>query len=166
MFVGRSLIAVIGCCVVVAAMGCGGSGNFATVKGTVSHKGNPVDGAKVEFHGTTQDAEKPGKSDIFVTQTDNSGKYVISGVGKNPGIPPGMYKVVISKYEGNIALTGPEGAMDAGQLEAQRSDLGGNAPVQKTIKNHLPDEYASLATTKLSTVVEAGKNENVNFDLP
>jgi len=162
MFLWRSLIAVIGCCVVVAAMGCGGSGNFATVTGSVTHKGNPVDGAKVEFHGTTQEA---GKSDIFVTQTDNSGKYLISGVGGKPGISPGMYKVVITKYEGNFALTGPEGGMDAGQLEAQVSDLGAGAPVQKAIKNHLPTEYSSPASTKLSTVVESGKNENVNFEL-
>ena len=76
MFVWRSLVAVIGCYVVLAATGCGPSGNFATVTGTVSHKGSPVGGAKVEFHGTTQEA---GKSDIFVTQTDNSGKYLISG---------------------------------------------------------------------------------------
>jgi len=159
MFVWRSLVAVIGCYVVVAAMGCGGSGNFATVTGTVSHKGSPVDGAKVEFHGTTQNA---GKSDIFLTQTDSSGKYMIAGVGNNPGIPPGMYKVVITKFEGNFAMA--EG-MDAGQLEAQVSDLGASAPVQKTIKNHLPTEYASPASTKLSTVVESGKNVNVNFDL-
>jgi len=158
MFVWR-LFAVIGCCVVVAATGCGGSGNFGTVTGTVSHKGSPVDGAKVEFHGTTQEA---GKSDIFSTQTDSSGKYMIAGVGNNPGIPPGMYKVVISKLEGNFAMG--EG-MDAGQLEAQVSDQGGSAAVQKTIKNHLPSEYSSPASTKLSTTVAAGKNENVNFDL-
>jgi hypothetical protein len=162
MIVWRSLVAGIGCCVVVAAMGCGGSGNFATVTGTVSHKGSPVDGAKVEFHATTQES---GKSYIFVTQTNSSGKYLISGVGERPGIPPGMYKVVITKYEGDIALTGPDGGMDRGQLEAQISDLGGSAPVQKTIKNHLPSEYSSLDTSKLSTIVEAGKNENVNFDL-
>jgi hypothetical protein len=29
----------------------------------------------------------------------------------------------------------------------------------------LPSEYSSLDTSKLSTIVEAGKNENVNFDL-
>jgi hypothetical protein len=157
MFVWR-LFAVIGCCVVVAAAGCGGSGNFGTVTGIVSHKGSPVDGAKVEFHGTTQDA---GKSDIFSTQTDSSGKYMIAGVGNNPGIPPGIYKVVISKLEGNFAMA--EG-MDAGQLEAQISDQGANAPVQRTIKNHLPIQYSSLATSKLSATVAPGKND-VNFDL-
>jgi hypothetical protein len=162
MFVWRLLVAVIGCFVVATSIGCGGTGNFATVTGTVTHKGNPVDGAKVEFHGTTQEA---GRSDIFATQTDSSGKYMIAGVGQQAGIPPGMYKVVISKFEGKTALTGPESGMDAGQLEAQMSDGGGGAAVQKTIKNHLPGEYASPASTKLSSTVQAGKNENVNFDI-
>jgi len=159
MFVWRSVVTVIGSWVVVAAIGCGGSGHFATVTGSVTHKGNPVDGAKVEFHGTTQNA---GKSDIFLTQTDSSGKYMIAGVGNNPGIPPGMYKVVITKFEGKFAMA--EG-MDAGQLEAQMSDQAGSAAVQNMIKNLLPSEYASPASTKLSTVVESGKNVNVNFDL-
>ncbi len=151
-----------GCSVIVTVMGCGGSGNFATVTGVVSLKGNPVDGAKVEFHGTTQEA---GRSDIFATQTDSSGKYLISGVGEKPGIPPGMYKVVITKYEGKSPTTGPEPGMDAGQLGAQMSDMGSSAAVQNSIKNLLPGDYASLATTKLSTVVETGKNVDVNFDL-
>jgi hypothetical protein len=159
MFVWRSLVALVGCAVVV---GCGGSGNFATVTGTVTHKGSPVNGAKVEFHGTTQEA---GASDIFATQTDSSGKYMIAGVGNKPGIPPGMYKVVITKFEGNFALSKPEEGMDAGQMEAQMSDAGAGAAVQKAVKNHLPSEYASPASTQLSTIVEAGKNENVNFDL-
>jgi hypothetical protein len=158
MFVWRSLVAMIGCCAVVAAVGCGGTGNFATVTGTVSHKGSPVDGAKVEFHGTTQEA---GKSDIFATQTDSSGKYMIAGVGQNAGIPPGMYKVVITKLEGKFAMA--EG-MDAGQLEAQMSDLGAAAPAAREIKNHLPAEYSSLASSKLSATVAPGKND-VNFDL-
>lgn len=160
MFAWRSLVAVIGIYVVLVSIGCGGSGNFATVTGIVTHKGNPVDGAKVEFHGTTQEA---GKSDIFATQTDSSGKYLISGVGDKPGIPPGMYKVAITKYEGGMPK--PAEGMDASQLEAQMSDLGASAPVRQTIKNHLPAEYASPASTKLSTIVEAGKNENVNFDI-
>jgi hypothetical protein len=160
MFAWRLWVAVVGSYVVLASIGCGG-GNFATVTGTVTHKGNPVDGAKVEFHGTTQEA---GRSDIFATQTDSSGKYLISGVGDKPGIPPGMYKVAITKYEGGMAK--PAEGMDPGQLQAQMSDGGGGAAVQQTIKNHLPDEYASPTSTKLSTIVEAGKNENVNFDIP
>lgn len=159
MFVRRWLIVSA---IVATAAGCGGSGNFATVTGTVTNKGNPVDGAMVEFHGTTQDA---GKSDIFATQTDSSGKYLISGVGEKPGIPPGMYKVVITKFEGKTALSGPESGMDAGQIAAQMSDLGSSATVQQAIKNLLPGEHSSLATTKLSSIVEAGKNVDVNFDL-
>ncbi len=163
MFVWRSLVAGIGCYVVVAAIGCGGTGNFGTVTGIVTHKGTPVDGAKVEFHGTTQEA---GRSDIFATQTDSSGKYFIAGIGDRAGIPPGMYKVVITKYEGNMAMNAPAEGMDPGQMEAQMSDMAPGTGAAKAIKNHLPDEYASPATTKLSSTVQSGKNENVNFDIP
>jgi hypothetical protein len=162
MFAWRSLFTVIGSCIVLAAIGCGGTGNFGTVKGVVSHNGSPVDGAKVEFHGTTQEG---GKSDIFVVQTDSSGKYFLASSGTNPGIPPGMYKVVITKLEGDVAMTGSQDGMDAGQMEAQMSDMAPGTAAMKTIKNLLPSEYGSLATSKLSTAVEAGKNENVNFDL-
>jgi hypothetical protein len=163
MSVWRSLFGVLAGFVVVAAMGCGGSGNFGTVMGTVTHKGTPVDGAKVEFHGTTQEA---GRSDIFATQTDSSGKYFIAGIGDRPGIPPGMYKVVITKFEGNVGANAPAEGMDPGQMEAQMSDMAPGTAGAKTIKNHLPDEYASPATTKLSSTVQSGKNENINFDIP
>jgi hypothetical protein len=162
MYVWRSLVAGIACFVLVAAVGCG-SGNFATVTGIVTHKGTPVDGAKVEFHGTTQEE---GRSDIFATQTDSSGKYYIAGTGERLGIAPGMYKIVITKLEGNMAANAPADGMDAGQLEAQMSDMGPGTGGASSIKNHLPAEYASPATTKLSATVEPGKNENVNFDIP
>jgi hypothetical protein len=147
--------------VLVAAVGCSGEpdlGQFATVSGTVTHNGTPVDGAKVEFHGTTESAE--GATDLFSAYTDSTGKYVISGVGKNPGIPPGLYKVVVTKYLGKKAAPGEE--YDPGQIEAQMSDGVGTSP---SLRNLLPKEYASIDTTKLSATIEQGKNENVNFDL-
>src|SRR5438552_10223737 len=102
-----ALVALTGC------PGGGGSGNFARVTGTVTYNGAPVDGAKVKFVGTT---ETGGARDEFTTTTDSSGKYMIAGVGKNPGIPPGLYKVVITKLtpkgKGNI----PED-FDSTQLE-------------------------------------------------
>ena len=142
-----------------AAVGCSGGndlGQFATVSGTVTHNGAPVDGAKVEFHGTT---EAEGKKDAFSSTTDSTGKYMIAGVGKNPGIPPGMYKVVVTKYQGKGPM--PEG-YDPGQIEAQMSDGGGGRPA---VINLLPKEYSTAGSTKLSATVEQGKNENVNFDL-
>ena len=146
-----------------AVVGCskGGSGVFATVSGTVTHNGTAVDGARVEFHSTTEGTG--GKRDVFATSTDSSGKYMIAAVANQPGIQPGMYKVVITKYDlkGGNPNAGKDG-FDPGQMDAQMSD--GQSGV-KGITNALPKEYSSIATTKLSSTVQEGKNENVNFDL-
>jgi hypothetical protein len=137
----------------VAVAGCSGTGpgSFAHVSGTITHNGTPVDGAKVKFVSTT---EVDGVRDEFATETDSAGKYLIAGVGKNPGIPPGRYKVVITKLALKPGARVPDEGFDTTQLEM--SGLGVNA---------LPKEYSDANTTKLSATLESGKNENVNFDL-
>jgi hypothetical protein len=134
-----------------ALVGCsGGSGSYCTVSGTVSHNGNPVDGARVTLHSTVEVEGKRGNS--YAGLTDSSGKYLIAAVGKDPGIPPGMYKVTITKLDqkGNVPTEG----MDQGQLDAS----GG-------AKNALPKDYENPATTKLSVTLEPGKNPDKNFEL-
>jgi hypothetical protein len=161
MFVRRSLTLPVGFLALAAGLGCSKSGDFATVSGTVTHEGTPVDNARVEFHGTTEAA---GKKELFATTTDSSGKYVIASAGKNPGIPPGMYKVVIFKYDTKDGTNKPPEGFDAGQMEAMISDtgaVGGKAAV----RNLLPKEYASPGTTKLSVTLETGKNEGKDFAL-
>jgi hypothetical protein len=78
-------------------------------------------------------------------------KYLIAAVGDNPGIPPGMYKVTITKLE--LGVKGIPKDFDQGQLEA-----AGMA------KNILPADYQTFAETKLSVTLEAGKNEK-NFEV-
>src|SRR5262249_45836482 len=134
----------------VAAVGCsGGGGQFATVSGVVTQNNAPVDGAKVTFYSTVQAEGQQGG--VCSVLTDSSGKYLISAVGNNPGLPPGMYKVTIVKLDqkGNLP---PD--FDAGQMEAS-----GMAT------NKLPKDYENLNTTKLSVTLEAGKNEHKDFDL-
>jgi len=140
-------------------IGCGKSGNFATVSGTVTYNGNPVEGAQVAFHSTVEVEGK--KQSSYAAQTDSSGKYVIASVGKDPGIPPGLYKVTVTKWEGKGP---PVEGQDAGQMEAAASDLAasgkGGGP-----NNLLPKEYATVGATKLSATLEPGKNADVNFAL-
>ncbi len=161
MFTRRSFLQAAGFAPLVAVIGCGGNkGAFATVSGVVTHNGNPVEGAKVVFHSTVEVDGKAGQA--FGAQTDSNGKYVIASVGKEPGIPPGLYKVTVAKYEGKGMEFG-EG-MDAGQLDAAASDIG-VAKGGGGIRNLLPAEYAAVGSTKLSATLEVGKNENVNFAL-
>src|SRR4051812_5223045 len=144
---------------VIALIGCGKKeGSYATVSGVVTYNGNPVEGARIGFHSTVEVDGKTGTS--FGAQSDSNGKYIIATAGKEPGIPPGLYKVTVVKWEGG---KGPAGSadIDQGQLDAMNIEGGGNkGPV-----NLLPKEYGNPASTKLSATLEAGKNENVNFAL-
>jgi hypothetical protein len=162
MFARRCLTQTVCLLALVAAAGCSG-GQFATVSGTITHNGVPVDGARVEFHGTTE--TEGGKKDIFVTSTDSSGNYVIAGVAKNPGIPPGMYKVVVTKYNVPGGVVQPQEGIDVGQIEAMISDSGGKGAGKGIPVNLLPKEYSTVGTTKLSVTLEQGKNEGKDFNL-
>jgi len=116
--------------------------------------------AQVVFHATVEIDGKAGRS--FGALTDSSGKYVIATDGKDPGIPAGLYKVTVTKYEGKGASAKQEG-IDQGQLDAQASAVGAAGKGGPT--NLLPSMYASPDTSKLSTTLDVGKNDNVNFDL-
>jgi hypothetical protein len=148
----RWVIRGVGLTALLATLGCGGkadSGNLATVSGVITQNGAPVDGAKVSFYSTV---ESGGNRDSFSATTDSSGKYLIASVGKQPGIPPGMYKVTVTKLTMGSTNLPPD--FDAGQMEAS-----GMA------KNTLFKDYESPVTTKLSVTLEPGKNENKNFEL-
>jgi hypothetical protein len=154
------ILGVIG---ILAQAGCSGgtSGSFGTVSGVVTNNGTPVEGAKVIFHPTVEVEGK--KQTSYGALTDSSGKYMIAAISKEqPGIPPGLYKVTVTKYLGKGA-DAPQEGMDAGQIDAMLSDTGGKAKGGPT--NELPPEYASPTSTKLSVTLETGKNENVNFSL-
>src|SRR5262245_226805 len=111
----RRWLALAGGLALVAAGGCsrGNTGTFATVSGKVTLNGAAADGVKVTLHSTVEAGGK--KAGPFSAMTDSSGHYVIATVGKDPGIPPGMYKVTVTKLDmkGNVP---PD--FDQGQLEA------------------------------------------------
>jgi hypothetical protein len=155
MFVPNWLIRTAGAVALVALGGCSGgaSGPVATVSGNITHNGAPLNGAKVIFHSTVEESGKRGNS--YAALTDSNGKYLIVGVGKELGIPPGLYKVTITKMDTSAKAGIPkEIADDPGQLMA--AGIGTNL---------LPKDYENEKTTKLSATLEVGKNENVNFDL-
>lgn len=146
---------------VMATAGCGGgtpAGNFAQVTGTVTQGGVPLDGGMITFHATTGDKGQLGK---YFALTDSSGKYVLLANGKDPGIPPGMYKVTITKQGFKAAnAASADIQADQGQVDAQ---LSANAALGK---NAMPKEYEDPAKTKLSVTLESGKNTDKNFDIP
>jgi len=147
------LFHAVGFVALATVLGCS-KGNLATVSGVVKHNGAPVEGALVTLVSTVEVDGKPQGS--YAAKTDSSGKYMIAFDGKNAGIPPGLYKVTITKLKGSGKLEG----LDQGQLDAAGGGGGG-----ATLQNDLPMEYAKQETSKLSVTVEPGKNENKDFDL-
>jgi len=163
MFARRWWFQAFGFLFLATLVGCSSKkdAGLATVSGMVTHNGAPVDGAKVIFHST---AEVEGKKQpSYGGTTDSSGKYLIATNGKDPGIPPGMYKVTVVKIDPKSGNPAAE-ALDPGQLDAIASDTGGTGGKGGPI-NLLPKEYASVGSSKLSATIQEGKNENVNFDL-
>lgn len=146
----KQIASTLGLFSLILVTGCGKDlGQRATVSGKVTNGGEPVPGAKVSFYSTAEAGGKAGAS--YSAQTDSSGTYVISGIGNEVGIPPGMYKVTVVKLDikGNLP---PD--FDAGQMEASGA-----------AKNILPRDYENPATTKLSVTLDIGKNENKNLEL-
>src|SRR4051794_28538238 len=152
MFALSWLVRGAGLVALVAVVGCSrGDSNLATVSGTVTHNGAPVEGAKVTFYSTVESGGKRGNS--YGGITDSNGKYLIAGIGKEVGIPPGLYKVTVIKLNQKSSLP-KEIASDPGQLDA--AGIGTNL---------LPRDYENEKTTKLSATLQSGKNEGVNFDM-
>jgi len=143
-------------CVLISLLGtfagCGSKESpNASVSGVVTDGGTPMDGVKVTFHSTV---EVNGKKNTYAAGTDSSGKYLIAAVGKDGGVPPGMYKVTVNKAAVKGGMKLPDD-WDIGQAEA-------SGMFQTTAA---PKPYEAVNTTKLSVTIEPGKNEKVDFDI-
>jgi len=152
MFRKRLMAGAVGFCALAVLAGCskgGGRGPYATVSGKVTHNGAPVENAQIVFHSTVQIDGKQGLS--AAAQTDSSGQYLLASTGKEPGIPPGLYKVTIVKLNAKGQLPAD---FDAGQMAASGMSI-----------NAMPKDYENPHTTKLSVTLEEGKNEGKNFDM-
>lgn len=149
MLVRKWFVPLIGFMVPGIVTGCsGGKGSYATVSGVVTQNGTPFEGAKVTFISTV---ESEGKRATYSAMTDSSGKYLIATVGKEPGIPPGMYKVTVTKLEATGRNLPKD--FDAGQVAASG-----------TGRNLVSQEYENENTTRLSVTLEPGKNAH-DFDV-
>jgi hypothetical protein len=142
-----STIAVL----VVACCGCGGeSYDSVPVSGTVTHKGTPVEGATVAFHGGSAKVPATGV-------TDASGKFKLSSYKPDDGAPAGSYRVTVTKkkLEGGGG-TGPS------SMEEAAAKSGGPAAKETDL---LPAKYADQEMTPLTATVEKGKTNDVTLTL-
>lgn len=134
--------------------GCGGGKvqtlPAAKVTGTVTYKGQPVEGAMVMFVSDEVPITPTGT-------TDAQGKFTLTTNEPGDGAPPAMYNVLVTKYP-NIET--PDTTADP--LNPQPVE-GTDTPTES--KNELPDIYSSVLSTSLQAFVEDGKENHFDFDL-
>jgi hypothetical protein len=129
-------------------VGCGGKGSkTGVVTGTITYKGQPVNGAALFLH-------PPGGGDPILIPVSQEGTFSSSDV------PPGEYKVVVQGTAG--AAPAPlKGMPPEKQAEAKKKLEAMQTPA--TIA--YPDKYKNLATTKLTLSVVAGQDKPVKLEL-
>ena len=121
----------------VVCSGCGDGLKRVDIRGTITADGKPLDNAVLQFIPLedTQGIGGMGRSD------QNGNFTVISSRKGDPGIPPGKYKVRVSRMVARDGTPLPP--------DAKQADAGG--------KESVPPRYTSLEGTTLTvTVPETG----------
>lgn len=115
---------------------------LVSVTGTITVNGEPVGPGVVQF-----EPVNPVKSTARAANGHfgADGKYELMSAGRNKGIRPGEYAVMIHEL--------PEGAQFGGE-EAQPVSGG-----------KIPRKYEHSGLTGLKATVEEGKNNAIDFDL-
>ena len=141
-------------CVLLGFSGCG-AGNrsghsLVKVSGVVTLDGTPVSGALVVYS-PVADGEPAARG-----TTDADGSYNLTTYTDNDGVPPGQYKILVSKKSANNAMT----AQESRDYFAKT----GEAPPIPEFHNEIPDQYSLYDTTELSTTIE--ETSSIQIDLP
>ena len=124
----------------LVAAGCSGGGisGTAPVAGTVTYKGQPVEGAAVSFIGD-------GEGSRVATATSGAGGTYELMTADTKGALPGQYSVTVTKTQ--TSGGGPQSMEEAAK-----------APAAPTSEELLPAKYSSPGTTPLKLEVKSGSN--------
>jgi hypothetical protein len=159
----------------VVAAGCGGGDGHikvAPVTGIVKYNGVPVRDAYVKF-------SQKGCPIVAGGFTNDTGRFELTSYQDGDGAPVGENQVTVTVMarpsEGADELQAQEAAADAIQdpLERrkkmtevmQRQKNAGRAPPAAEPRSRIPSKYASESTSKLSFTVEAGTQNECEFEL-
>jgi hypothetical protein len=133
--------------------GCGGEpqldGTIAA-SGTVTYKGQPVEGANVTF------SPADGKGRAASGVTDTEGHFQLTTLKSGDGAMPGKYQVAVAKSEVLNPMT-PEEAQAYFEKHQQTPPI--------TRKDLLPLKYKRPASSPLKAEVTADGENNFSFEL-
>jgi hypothetical protein len=134
---------VLGALMLLAA-GCGTGDGLVSVAGTVTVNNQPAGNAAVTFIPL---AGTPGNGGTALA--DSSGRYEIMNAQGQKGLPPGKYKVTISR-----------------RLNADGSTPDPNVPpIESQARETLPPHYTDPEKTELTADVSAGDKRSFDFTL-
>ena len=135
---------VVGVLMLGCVVGCGQSYRVKTVpaSGTVTYQGQPV--AKAILFIVPENPKSTTEAPNANATTDAQGRFIVSTYATGDGAVPGNYLVGISK-----SIPDPATAND---------------PVPGTL-NALPERYQNPTTSGLKMTVDAGKKNDVKFEL-
>lgn len=145
-------------CIAVIS-GCGGGVekmDTFKVTGKVTYKGNPVEGAVVNFH--------PEKGPKASGTTDSSGVYSLTTYDTGDGAIAGEHKVTISKVTSSAGGEDDIDLDDPGEAYGSAMGGGEDGTGGEQIEQHLPEKYADLNSTPEKRNVAESANE-FNFEL-
>lgn len=134
-----SAFAILLLVIFVAVWFFSGSSGGGLVTGKVTLNDEPVDGARLVFEMTGENAGAP-----LPAQTNDRGEYTLFGY-TNKSVPTGNYKITVTK------MTLKDGRIPDGEdlLKAEAKGL---------LKNSLPKAYEKSSTTPLTREIKSGKN--------
>ncbi len=156
-------------------VGCSGNANkvkTVAVSGTVTYKGQPVEGAIVTFNPTDS---KNGKTAIG--KTDATGKYRLMTFQQDDGAVEGSYKVTVSKIDASKLNTKEDvgaseedpgaayAAAEAAGEDVMGSGEGGQKGASSKTKDLLPTRYKDPEASGLIANVSADGPNTFDFVL-
>jgi hypothetical protein len=121
--------------------GCASKKKAATLTGTITYNGQPLNGGTLKFYNTA--GETPPFS-LKVTQ---------KGTFRSSDVPPGNYKIVV---EGSPGFTPNTSGLSPEQLAAQKAEIEKRS-TPATIP--FPDKYKKRTSTPLTAEVGASNQE-------
>ena len=136
------------------SMGCDDS--LVYIKGTVTLDGELLEGASVTFFR----ADIRGRPAAGVT--DESGSFDLTSYQKGDGLPPGDYKVTITKVVDGEDFRTSSSLVEEKHRSAYKKAKPFN-PQYPRLKRVLPEVYGSLKDTPLACTVPS--TEELRFDL-
>lgn len=145
--------------------GCGKKKNTkqpdtAKVTGTVTYKGEPVEGATVTFlPAESKDMMSKGKGNAAYAITNKDGKFTLKTFSPDDGAVPGKYIVTVTKFEKKPVESVPD------TDSADYKPPGENDAPPKPPKNELPAKYADIKTSDLNAEVHADTENQFDFNL-